>query len=143
MKNCKLKIKKLDREATLPDYAYLGGAGLDLYSNTNILIKSFERKVIPTGVAMEIPDGYVGLIWDKSSLGIKEILKTLGGVVDSGYRGEIKVGLVNLSKKDFQISKGQKIAQMIIQKKEEVKVKEVDDLSESERGTKKFGSSNR
>ncbi len=143
MKNCKLKIKKLDREATLPDYAYLGDAGLDLYSNTNILIKSFERKVIPTGVAMEIPDGYVGLIWDKSSLGIKEILKTLGGVVDSGYRGEIKVGLVNLSKKDFQISKGQKIAQMIIQKKEEVKVKEVDDLSESERGTKKFGSSNR
>jgi len=74
----KLKIKKIDRGATLPDYAYFGDAGLDLYSNIDIEIKSLERVIIPTGIAMEIPDGYVGLIWDKSSLGIKEILKTLG-----------------------------------------------------------------
>jgi len=141
MKNCKLKIKKLERGATLPNYAYFGDAGLDLYSNVDVLIKSSEREIIGTGVAMEIPEGYVGLIWDKSSLGIKEILKTLGGVVDSGYRGEIKVGLINLSKKDFQITKGQKIAQMIIQKKEKVVVEEVEELSESERNEKGFGSS--
>ena len=144
MSDLKLKIKKIDREATLPDYAYLGDAGLDLYSNTDVLIKSLEREVISTGIALEIPDGYVGLIWDRSSLGIKEIIKTLGGVVDSGYRGEVKVGLINLSKKDFQIFKGQKIAQMIIQKKEDVIVKEVDNLSEkTERKEKGFGSSDK
>ena len=137
-----LKIKKLDREATLPDYAYYGDAGLDLYANADILIKPLERVIVPTGVALEIPDGYVGLIWDKSSLGIQKILKTLGGVVDSGYRGEVKIGLINLSKEDFQISRGQKIAQMIIQKKEGVEVQEVEILSESERDVKNFGSSN-
>jgi dUTP pyrophosphatase len=137
----KLKIKKLDRGATLPDYAYLGDAGLDLYSNVDVSLQPSERKIISTGIALEIPTGYVGLIWDKSSLGIKNILKTLGGVVDSGYRGEVKVGLINLSKKDFQISQGQKIAQMIIQKKETVVVEEVKELSETERSEKGFGSS--
>lgn len=141
--NLNLKIKKLDREATLPDYAYFGDAGLDLYSNADILIKASEREIIPTGVAIEIPDGHVGLIWDKSSLGIKEILKTLGGVIDSGYRGEVKVGMINLSKKDFQIVRGQKIAQMIIQKKESIIIEEVNDLSESERSKKGFGSSDK
>lgn len=137
-----LKIKSLDREATLPDYAYYGDAGLDLYANVDILIKSLERVIVSTGIAMEIPEGYVGLIWDKSSLGIQKILKTLGGVVDSGYRGEVKIGLINLSKEDVQISRGQKIAQMIIQKKEEVKVQAVEILSESERDARNFGSSN-
>jgi len=137
-----LKIKKLDREATLPNYAYLGDAGLDLYANADILIKPLERVIVPTGVALEVPEGYVGLIWDKSSLGIQKVLKTLGGVIDSGYRGEVKIGLINLSKKDFQIYRGQKIAQMIVQKKEEIKVQEVEILSESERGSKNFGSSN-
>ena len=141
MKGLKLKIKKLEREAVLPDYAYQGDAGLDLYANIDILIKPSEREIISTGVAMEIPEGFVGLIWDKSSLGIREVLKTLGGVIDSGYRGEIKVGIINLSKKDFQISKGQKIAQMIIQKKENVIVEEVENLSESERNERRFGSS--
>ena len=144
MSDLKLKIKKIDREATLPDYAYFGDAGLDLYSNTDVLIKSLEREVLSTGIALEIPNGYVGLIWDRSSLGIKEIIKTLGGVIDSGYRGEVKVGLINLSKKDFQIFKGQKIAQMIIQKKEDVVVEEVDNLSEkTERKEKGFGSSDK
>ncbi len=137
----KLKIKKLDRGVRLPDYAYFGDAGLDLYSNIDILIKASEREIISTGIAMEIPDGYVGLIWDKSSLGIKETLKILGGVIDSGYRGEIKVGMINLSKKDFQIVRGQKIAQMIIQKKEKIIIEEVESLSESERNEKSFGSS--
>ncbi|MEA2112861.1 MAG: dUTP diphosphatase [Patescibacteria group bacterium] len=126
----------MDRGASLPDYAYFRDAGLDLYSNKDILIKVSERGIISTGVALEIPKGYVGLIWDRSSLGIKEILKTLGGVIDSGYRGEIKVGVVNLSKKDFKILRGQKIDQMIIQKKESIVIEEVDNLSESERSKK-------
>ncbi len=92
---------------------------------------------------MEIPDTYVGLIWDRSSLGIKEVLKTLGGVVDSGYRGEIKIGLINLSQKTFSITKGQKIAQMVIQKKEKITVQEVENQEKSERGEKIFGTSDK
>lgn len=138
-----LKIKKLDSEAVLPNYAYQGDAGLDLYSNIDLEIKPMERVIIPTGIAIEIPDGYVGLIWDRSSLGIKEILKTLGGVVDSGYRGEIKIGLINLSQKNFSISKGQKIAQMIVQKFESPMVVEEENLSQSERNDKIFGSSDK
>ncbi|MFH0846141.1 MAG: dUTP diphosphatase [Patescibacteria group bacterium] len=138
-----LKIKKLKSDAVLPDYFYQGDAGLNLYSNIDLEIKSMERVIISTGIVMEIPNGYVGLIWDRSSLGIKEIIKTLGGVIDSGYRGEIRVGLINLSDKNFSIVKGQKIAQMIIQKHENPEIVEVEKLSESERQDKTFGSSDR
>ena len=83
----KLKIKKLKPDARMPEYALPGDAGLDLFASENFTLKKGEKGAIPTGIAMEIPDGFVGLIWDKSGLAMKHGLKTLGGVVDSGYRG--------------------------------------------------------
>lgn len=136
-----LKIKKLNPEAVLPNYSYEDDAAFDLFSTEDIEIKSNHRVQVPTGIAMQIPVGFVGLIWDKSGLSHKHGLKTLGGVVDSGYRGEVQVGLINLGKESYKIKKGHKVAQMIIQKKETCEIVEVDELEESERGEGGFGSS--
>jgi dUTP pyrophosphatase len=95
---------------------------------------------VPTGIAMEIPEGYVGLIWDKSGLSIKNGIKTLGGVIDSTYRGEVLVGMINLSDADYTFLKGHKVAQMVIQKKEFVDFEEVSELSDTVRGEGGFGS---
>lgn len=135
-----LKIKRLNKDAKIPNYARYGDAGLDLYAVEDVMLAPNERAAVPTGIAMEIPDGYVGLIWDKSGLSIKHGLKTLGGVVDSGYRGEVLVGIVNLSDTEYIIQKGEKVAQMIIQKKEVIEVEEVKELSETARGEGGFGS---
>lgn len=135
-----LKIKRLHKDAKIPHYAHLGDAGLDLYAADGVTIAPNERAAVSTGIAMEIPDGYVGLIWDKSGLSIKHGLKTLGGVVDSGYRGEVLVGIINLSDAEYTIQKGEKVAQMIIQKKENIEVKEVSELGETARGEGGFGS---
>ena len=136
----KLKIKKLSQNAVIPTYAHPGDAGMDLRSSVDVTIKKGEWVGVPTGVAMEIPDGYVGLIWDKSGLSIKNGLKTLGGVVDAGYRGEVKVGIANLSNEDYALQAGDKVAQMLIQKVEQPVVEEVDELSDTSRGTGGFGS---
>lgn len=113
---------------------------MDLFSALDVTIKKREWVGIPTGVAMEIPDGYVGLIWDKSGLSIKNGLKTLGGVVDAGYRGEVKVGIANISSDDYVVHAGEKVAQMLIQKIEHVMVEEVDTLENTARGADGFGS---
>ena len=135
----KLKVLKMDG-AKIPSYAKKGDAGLDLFSNEETVLKSGERKMVKTGIKMEIPEGCVGLIWDKSGLAASKGIKTMGGVIDSGYRGEIQVVLHNLGSEDFVIERGMKIAQIIIQKFEEVEVEEVEVLSESERGENNFGS---
>lgn len=136
----KLKIKKLDSEAIVPHYAHSDDAGFDLFSIKDIEIAPGSRLQIQTGIAMEIPEDFVGLIWDKSGLSHKNGLKTLGGVIDSGYRGEVKVGLINLSNETYVLEKGHKIAQMIIQKKETCEIAEVDELSDTPRGEGGFGS---
>ncbi len=136
-----LKIKKLHPEAKIPEYAKTDDAGFDLFSTETIEIAPNQRIQVPTGIAMQIPIGLVGLIWDKSGLSHNHGLKTLGGVVDSGYRGEIKVGLINLSNENYKIEKGHKVAQMIIQKKETFEIEEVSELEESDRGEAGFGSS--
>lgn len=137
----KLKIKKLNQKAIAPNYSYEDDAGFDLFSIEKIVLEPSQRIQVPTGIAMQIPAGHVGLIWDKSGVSHNYGLKTLGGVVDSGYRGEIKIGLVNLSNQKFIIEKGQKVAQMIIQKKETCQIEEVSDLDNSDRGEGGFGSS--
>ncbi len=139
--NIRLKIKRLCADAKLPAYAMIGDAGLDLFASETVILKKGDKAAIPTGIAMEIPDGYVGLIWDKSGLAVKSGLKTLGGVIDSGYRGEVLVGMINLGAADFAFEKGNKIAQMIIQKKESVIVEEAAELSDADRGARGFGSS--
>ena len=136
-----LKIKKLSPDATLPSYANKDDAGMDLYSNESVLISPHERKNISTGIAMIIPSGYAGLIWDKSGIAAKHGLKTLGGVIDAGYRGEIKIVVHNLSSVPYRVEKGTKIAQMLIQHIEQKDIMEVEELDETERGEKGFGSS--
>ena len=136
-----LKFKKIHPNAKVPSYAYRGDAGMDLYVPENTLIKVGERKTIPLGIAIEIPDGHVGLMFDKSSLSHKHGLKTYGNVIDSGYRGEVHVGIMNHSDKDYELKTGDKIIQMLIIPVFQVETVEVDELSESDRGDGGFGSS--
>ena len=136
-----VRIKKLDPSALVPAYAYKGDAAFDLCSRGDVSFAPGEYKGVPTGIAIAIPEGYVGLVWDKSSVGIKQGMKTLGGVVDCGYRGEVAVGLINLSGETRVFKRGEKLAQMVIQKKETVTFEEVSDLDGTERGEKGFGSS--
>ena len=136
----KLLIKKVHTDATVPHYAHPGDAAFDLFTPEKIEIKPGERVQVPTGIAMEIPVGCAGLIWDKSGLSHKNGLKTLGGVIDAGYRGEVKVGMINLANETYVFEKGHKVAQMIIQKIESPDIEEVTELSDSSRGTGGFGS---
>lgn len=139
----KLKIKKLDNTAKLPSYAHSGDAGLDLFAVKEVQLKSREYAAIPTGISMEIPEGYVGLIWDKSGLSINHGLKVLGGVINSSYRGEIKIGIINLGTEAHVFGVGDKIAQMLIQRVETVEIVETDELSNTRRGESGFGSTGR
>lgn len=136
-----LKIKRLHPDARVPSYAYAGDAGLDLCVCEESTFAVGEYKAVGTGLAFEVPEGHVGLIWDKSGLSIKNGLKTLAGVLDSGYRGELMVGMINLGKEQYTFRKGEKIAQLLIQKIEHPTIKEVEELSETHRGEKRFGSS--
>lgn len=137
-----LRIKKLHSEAILPTYSRDGDAGLDLHAIETIVIPPQERRLIATGIAMAIPEGYAGLIWDRSGMAAKHGLKSLGGVIDSNYRGELKVVLHNLSAKPFTVEKGMHIAQLLIQPVQKKEIVEVEELDENtERGMEGFGSS--
>ncbi len=136
----KIKIKKLHPDAQIPKHAHPGDAGMDLFAIDAFKMDPQERKSIAVGIAIEIPEGYVGLIWDKSGLSHKYGIKTFGGVIDSGYRGEIHVGLMNLSEESFKFEKGHKVAQLLIQKVEHVEFDEVENLTETARGKGGFGS---
>lgn len=134
-----IKIKKLNKEAILPSYAHKGDAGLDLFSCESCVLKPGERKLVSTGISAELPEGYVALVWDKSGVANNGI-KTMGGVIDCHYRGEYKVVMLNTTKEDYSINKGQKIAQLLIQPIVTAEVEEVKELSETERGSGAFGS---
>ncbi len=136
----KLHVKRLHLDARLPQFAHAIDAGLDLYTVQNVTIAPGERLSVPTGIAVEIPIGYVGLIWDKSGIAQKGGLKTLGGVIDAGYRGEIFVGLLNIGTEPYEFTVGQKIAQILIQKIEQPEIVEVSELDETARGEGAFGS---
>lgn len=137
----KLRIKKLHKDALIPSYAHEGDAGLDLFSPEKVVVKKGERVQVPTGLAFQIPDGYVGLVWDKSGLSHKHGIKTLGGVLDAGYRGELLVGVVNLGEEDYIFEKGHKVAQLLIQKVENVCIEVVDELqNNTTRGVGGIGS---
>ena len=136
----KLKIIKIKDNVKIPNYANHGDAGLDLYSAEDFVLKPRERRAFETGIKMEIPDGYAGLIWDKSGIAANFGIKTIAGVIDSTYRGEIKVALMNLSGQDFEIKSGMKIAQMLIQKIERAEFEIFESMSETKRGEGGFGS---
>jgi dUTP pyrophosphatase len=135
----KIKIKKLHPDAIIPKYAHLGDAGMDLYSVEDIILKPKHRVIVRTGLAIELPKDYVALVWDKSGISKKGIT-TLAGVGDSGYRGEYKIVLINLSSQDYFIKKGEKIAQLLIQPIITPEIEEVKELSETSRGKGAFGS---
>ena len=136
----KIFVKKLHPDAKLPNFALKGDAGMDLYSIEDAVLKPGEKKVFHTGIAVKIPDGYVGLVWDKSGISHKYGVKSLGGVMDSNYTGEYLVCLANLEKEDFEIKKGQKIAQVLFQKVECPEIEETDELPETNRKDGKHGS---
>ena len=135
-----LKVKKLIEDAKLPTKGHPGDAGLDFYSVSDVVFPKGESRDVFSGVAVEIPEGFVGLVWDKSSIAFKKGLKTMGGVIDSGYRGEIIFHLFNTSNEDVEIKKGEQIAQLIIQKFEDCDIIESQELSDAVRNTQGFGS---
>ena len=135
-----LEIQKLHPEAKVPSNAYAHDAGLDLSSAETYTLKPGEGKIFKTGIAIALDPGFVGLVWDRSSMGKKGI-KTLGGVIDSGYRGEIGVILWNISPEPRMINFGDRIAQMLIQAVVTPQIKEVAKLSDTDRGAGGFGSS--
>ena len=136
----KIQIKKIKAGAKIPKYAMKGDAGMDLYSIEDVILKPGERTACSTGIAMKIPGGYVGLIWDKSGIAFKNGIKSMGGVIDSNYRGEIKVILINLSKKNYKINKGDKIAQILIQRTGRFIIEKVEKLDNTNRRERGFGS---
>ena len=135
----KIKIKRLRSDVKLPAYALEGDAGMDIFSNEDVVIKVGQKHVFATGFALELPEGHCALIWDKGGLGAKG-LKVLGGVGDYNYRGEYMVALVNLGLEDYEFKKGDKIAQMLIQPIIIAELEEVEELSESIRGEGRHGS---
>jgi len=136
----KIQIKKLHPDAKIPKFALAGDVGMDLFSVADAVIKPGERISCPTGIAIKIPEGYAGLIWDKSGVSQKGGIKTLGGVIDSNYIGEWFIGLVNLGQDDYRIEKGYKIAQVLFQKIETPEIEEVAELENTNRGEGVFGS---
>jgi dUTP pyrophosphatase len=142
-KKIELKVKRLDKSIPLPSYAHSGDAGLDLYAAEDVTLRPFERRLVSTGIKIEIPYGYAGFVQPKSGRAMREGLSIVNtpGLIDAGYRGEVKVILINLDPhKEIVIKKGEKIAQLVIQKVEEVRVIEVEELSETSRGEGGFGS---
>lgn len=135
-----LKVKKLNPEAKLPTKGHPGDAGIDFYALDAVIFPPNEQRNVKTGITLEIPEGYVGLIWDKSSVSFQKGLKIMGGVIDAGYRGEIIMSLYNTSTTEQVLEKGHKIAQMIIQKFEDCEIKEVHTVTDSVRGEGREGS---
>jgi len=135
-----LQVQRLHPDAILPSFAHETDAGMDIYSVESVTIPAGERVQVATGIALAVPEGCVGLIWDKSGVSHKAGLKVLGGVVDAGYRGELLIGLLNTSDTAHTFKAGDKIAQMLIQKIEHPKLVEVATLDETQRGSKGFGS---
>ena len=139
-----LPVKLLSGDSFLPTKNNESDAAFDLYySGDYIEIPAGTRVSLPTGIAMEIPEGYAGLIWPRSGMSVKQGVDVLAGVVDCGYRGEIVVCLLNTSSSHITIRRGDKVAQMVIQEVPRFVVKQVDELSQSDRGDKGFGSSGR
>lgn len=140
----KLPIRRLDPTVQLPSYAYEGDAGLDLRSNEDVDLAPFERRLISTGLAIAIPEGYAGFVQPRSGLALREGLSMANtpGLVDSHYRGELKVCAINLDPNNtIHVSRGERIAQLVIQAVPTVTLCEVDQLDQTDRGEGGFGSS--
>ena len=138
-----IALKLLDEGLPLPRYQHEGDAGFDLPSRIDFVIEPGERATVPTGVAAQIPRGYAGLVLPRSGLAARHGIALVNspGLIDAGYRGEIAVVLINTDKRQpFEIKRGDRIAQLVIQKIEEAVIIEADRLDETSRGAGGFGS---
>lgn len=138
-----IKIKKIYPEAIIPAYGRQGDAGLDLFSCEDYLLAPGDRHLFKLGFAVELSPGTVGLMWDRSGMATNHGIHALAGVIDSNYRGEVCCVLYNTSGEPYTIKKGDKIAQMLIQRFEQVDFKQVEILPDSARGDKGWFSSGR
>ncbi len=138
---------RLDAELPLPQYAKPGDAGLDLWAREDVtLAPAGGRALVPTGIALGLPDGYAGFVQPRSGLALKHGVTCLNtpGLIDSGYRGEIKVLLINTDPSEaFQVTRGERIAQLVIKSVSTVELVEVQELDASDRGDGGFGSTGR
>ena len=144
MSMLKVPVKLLDDRAVLPKSAYAGDAGIDLRSVEDVMLMPFQRKLLSTGIAIAIPEGYAGFVLPRSGSAIKQGLSLVNapGLIDSGYRGELKCIVVNLdSENPIHIEVGDRIAQLVIMKVEAPELFEVNELDKTQRGSGGFGSS--
>ena len=138
-----VQIQRLDKGLPLPQYAIPGDAGMDVFSSIDSVIAPGEREVIPTGIAIALPEGYVAFAHPRSGLAAKHGISIVNapGTIDSGYRGEIKIILINTDRESsFEIKRGDRIAQLVFQKFESAKFFEVEQLPQSQRASGGFGS---
>lgn len=138
-----IKVEKACPHVPLPSKEHFSDAGWDLYANEDCTIKTWQRRLVDTGIKFEIPEGYVGLIWPRSGLAVKKGIDVFAGVIDSGYRGVVKVCLYNSSFDNIEINRHDRIAQIIFQETPNFSIEEVRELSESSRATGGFGSTGR
>lgn len=136
------EVKKLSESAKIPTKGHPSDAGWDLYANEDIELWPEETKLISTGIAISLPKDFVGLIWDRSSMGVKGVHR-YAGVIDSGYRGEVKVCLHNASSDFYNINCGDRVAQLLIQEIPILTLYEVEELDSTDRGSGGFGSTGR
>ena len=139
-------VQRLDPEVALPSYAHPGDAGLDLVTTVRAEVAPGERVLLPTGIAIALPEGYVAFVHPRSGLAVKHGVSLVNapGTIDAGYRGEIKVSLVNLDPRDpVVLERGDRIAQLVVQRVEHAVFHEVLALPGSDRGEGGFGSSGR
>jgi dUTP pyrophosphatase len=139
-----VKVKVINKgKHALPEYGTLHAAGMDVRANLSepVVLKPMERRIIPTGLFIELPEGYEAQLRPRSGLAIKKGVSVLNspGTIDADYRGEVCVILVNLSSEEFVIEDGERIAQMVIARYEQAEWQEVDVLEETERGAGGFG----
>ncbi len=138
-----ISIKRLDAGLPLPSYAHPGDAGADLHSAVDLTLEPGERALVPTGIAMALPEGYVALVHPRSGLAARHGISIVNapGTIDAGYRGEVKVCLVNTDRHEaFTIRRGDRIAQLVVQRFETARFLEADVLADSARGAGGYGS---
>lgn len=133
----------LGEGASLPEYASAGAAGADLRASEPVEIAPGARAAVPTGVRLQIPPGHVGLVWPRSGLAVRHGIDTMAGVVDSDYRGEVRVVLVNHGEEPFRIARGDRVAQLLVQRVERAAFAASLAIDDTDRGAGGFGSTGR
>ncbi len=133
----------LGEGASLPEYASAGAAGADLRASEPVEIAPGARAAVPTGVRLQIPPGHVGLVWPRSGLAVRHGIDTMAGVIDSDYRGEVRVVLVNHGEEPFRVARGDRVAQLLVQRVERAAFAASLAIDDTDRGAGGFGSTGR